>query len=389
MDRFLTKSRATWILSGILLMAALNRQDSFVYAMFLGVTAMGALGYLLPWLALRSSTLERTGQWLQETQLDEDRALDLGLRLRQGRWWPAWVVEVEARWEWSGREFLSRSTIATSRRGSAVPVLDNIRFGCRGHYYLRELRLRSGFPLGLVHAQRVLQVEQFAVVVRPAQSPVVLPAAWSASPDILGDDCRGHAGDSLELNSLRPYEPGHAVRNVDWRASARAGDLITRQYQRPASILVKLAIDPPGTAAVGLADGPAEWSIKVAAGVCASLERQGMRFELVHPGETGARDMDTVLRELAIATPSATTWGMRLHAESAQLRRGEQLLVVAAADAAAPVLLTAALSATLLGAQVMVVIATWPGAAARFLAQGSRLRDELQMGGVQAWLASH
>ena len=120
MDRFLTKSRATWILSGILLMAALNRQDSFVYAMFLGVTAMGALGYLLPWLALRSSTLERTGQWLQETQLDEDRALDLGLRLRQGRWWPAWVVEVEARWEWSGREFLSRSTIATSRRGSAV-----------------------------------------------------------------------------------------------------------------------------------------------------------------------------------------------------------------------------------------------------------------------------
>ena len=65
---------------------------------------------------------------------------------------------------------------------------------------------------------------------RPAFAPVNIPAEWTVSEDSHGDQALGHAGESLELNMLRRYEPGDAVRRVDWRASARAGDLVVRQF---------------------------------------------------------------------------------------------------------------------------------------------------------------
>jgi uncharacterized protein (DUF58 family) len=376
-------------LSGVLLLASLNRQDPMLYGMFIMLSVVGALGYLLPWLSLRSVTLEHAGAWPEELEVVQDQPLDLDLRVRQLGWWPAWMVEVEARWEWASHEFTSSSTVAYLGPRGQAGALDAVSFGCRGHYRLVEFSLCSGFPLGLIHARRSVEVGRFSVLVRPADWPMRLPSTWTVSEDTRGDAAEGHAGESLELNMLRAYEPGEAVRRVDWRASARAGELVVRQFQHPASVLVKLLVDPPGAQEVGRPDSASEQALRVASSVLTQLEQEGVRFALLMPDAPAAVQAQTARRALAVATPATGAWSARLMIAASGLRRGEQLVVVLAATASAQPVVGAAHEALAKGARLVVVIATWPGAPGALNELAAKLQVELKVANVEAWLACH
>lgn len=389
MERWLTKTRVFLALSGVLLIASLNRQDPMLYGMFIMLSVLGALGYLLPWLSLRSATLEHTHAWPEELEVVQDQPLDLALRVRQLGWWPAWMVEVQARWEWASHEFTSSSTVAYLGPRGRAGALDAVSFGCRGHYRLVELRLRSGFPLGLIHAWRSVDAGRFSVLVHPADWPMRLPSAWTVSEDALGDAAEGHAGESLELNMLRAYEPGEAVRRVDWRASARAGDLVVRRFQHPASVLVKLLVDPPAAKDVGCPDSPAEQALRVASSVLSQLEQEGARFALLMPGATAAVQAHAARRALAVTTPATSAWSARLLIAASGLGRGEQLVAVLAASASAQPVISAAHEALAKGARLVAVIAIWPGAPGELSELAVKLQAELKLAHVDAWLAWH
>ena len=57
MERWLSKSRVLLGLCAVLLLAALNRQDPMVYGMFLFLVVVTGLGFGLPWLSLRGTTV--------------------------------------------------------------------------------------------------------------------------------------------------------------------------------------------------------------------------------------------------------------------------------------------------------------------------------------------
>jgi uncharacterized protein (DUF58 family) len=355
----------------------------------MGVTLawIGVLGYSLPWLALRSATLEWTGAWPEEVEALEGQPLDLSLRLRQLAWCPAWLVEVEAEWSWAGRSFVTRATVGFLPPRGSVPVMESLRFACRGHYRLTALRLRSGFPLGLVEAVREAPVPVLAIRARPAIGHVSLPAEWTVSEDSHGDQAQGHAGESLELNMLRRYEPGDAVRRVDWRASGRIGELVVRQFQHPASVLVKLLVQLPETQDVGQPDAPAEHAVRVAVAAGALLAREGVKALLLLPNAAPVDAADAMSHALAGALPDSAGWPVHVTRAANALRRGEQILAVIAADAQAAPLVDAAHRAAAAGARLVVVIATWPGCGGELAQRASRLRQKLQAGGVRGWLA--
>lgn len=387
MESWLTKPRAVFALCVVLFVAALNRHDPIVYTMAVTLSLVGGLGYLLPWLAMRTTTLERAGEWPQEVEVTQDEPLDMALRLRQHGWCPAWMVEVEALWEWAGEDFGTASTVAFLPPRSAVPVLETARFPCRGVYRLEGLRLRSGFPLGLVHAERRVGVGSFAVLVKPAARTVQLPSEWTVSEDAAGDAAEGHAGESLELNMLRAYEPGEAVRRVDWRASARAGELVVRQFQHPASVLVKVVVDLPAAGDIGDPQAPREQAVRVAASICAFLAQQAVRFHLLLPGARAVQHAELVPRTLAAAGPPATPWPLHLARSTSGLVRGEQVVAVVGADTSAGPLLQAAHEAHALGARIVVVIATWPDAGPALVQQAAQLQAELRLANVETLLA--
>lgn len=50
-------------------------------------------------------------------------------------------------------------------------------------------------------------------------------------------------GDGMDFDSLRDYLPGDDPRRVDWRATARRGRLVTRQFQHERNHTVLIAVD--------------------------------------------------------------------------------------------------------------------------------------------------
>lgn len=362
MERWLGKPLAVLGLCAVLFMAALNRQDPMVYAMFWVMTTIGVLAYALPWLSLRGLRVEFTRQEAHPVRRVEGEPVDVGLRIEQAGWFPAWMVEVVARWHWSGRTFESRVALPMLLRGAQHAVLDRVEFSCRGQYRLVSLHLQTGFPLGLIEARRTLHLRSREVLVQPAPASVDLPERWSAVADLLGDLVRGHRGESLELNQLRRHEFGEALRHVDWRASARVGDLIVRQFQHPACRFAQVVVAGPAADTVGLPDAPAEHAIRVAAGVCLELASQQVRFDLRLADGTSACDPEQASLRLAALQPGGLAWEVSLASAADRLRRGEHLVAVVPVGAAPGPLAAAALVADARGGCLVVVVATWVAA---------------------------
>jgi len=118
------------------------------------------------------------------------------------------------------------------------------RFPRRGVFRLPPLVLRNEQPFGVLCAQRTVG-EAETVTVRPAIGQVereiterlrrwLEEGATSFEP---GDDDIAH---------LRPYRQGDPLRTINWRASARARNLLVTQRQAPSCQRLALLLDVRG-----------------------------------------------------------------------------------------------------------------------------------------------
>ena len=116
-----------------------------------------------------------------------------------------------------------------------------LRCGRWGSHDLGLIRLRAHDLLGLfTWEDTVVRHEQLRVYPRPeALRRLVSPIATQAA---IGSEVARAKGDGLEFADLRPFVPGDRVRSVNWRASARRGDLVVneRHPERNADIVVFL-----------------------------------------------------------------------------------------------------------------------------------------------------
>src|SRR6218665_141244 len=135
MERWLSKTRVLIALCGVLLMASLNRQDPMVYAMFLFLVVLSLLGFVLPWLSLRGMRV-RTSLVTGGHELIEGQPSGLHLLIQRRAWWPAFMVDVETRWRWAGRELVLRQTVPVIQGRRELDLGRELHFPCRGDYRL-------------------------------------------------------------------------------------------------------------------------------------------------------------------------------------------------------------------------------------------------------------
>ena len=181
--------------------------------------------------------------------------------------WPAFMVDVETEWEWAGRHLTLCQTIPVVRAGKAVELGRQVRFACRGHYRLVAVRLACGFPLGLVQARHAMQHTGIAVHVLPKPQAMYWPLPWNVSPDPSGTLATRHTGQSFELGLLREYQQGDSVGRVNWRASARVGELVIQHFQQLGAVVLRVAVHAPAAPALGNPASAGEQAIRLAAGV--------------------------------------------------------------------------------------------------------------------------
>lgn len=113
--------------------------------------------------------------------------------------------------------------------GESVTMTAPRTFLRRGHHQAGRMAVRTRGPLGLVRRrQRRVVDDEFAVAVDLA---LVMARAERLvrGPDSAGGRKKRALERGRELESLREYRRGDDVRLVDWKATARKGDLVVKE----------------------------------------------------------------------------------------------------------------------------------------------------------------
>jgi uncharacterized protein (DUF58 family) len=110
-----------------------------------------------------------------------------------------------------------------------------VRMSCtplrRGELRFESVTLGRPEPLGLMKALRRVALAE-SLVVMPRTFPVAplkLPGSRRLQPG--GVAFAGHIGDAEEFVSLRDYRSGDTPRRIHWKAWARTGRLVIKEYQ--------------------------------------------------------------------------------------------------------------------------------------------------------------
>ncbi|MGH8686434.1 MAG: DUF58 domain-containing protein [Burkholderiales bacterium] len=167
----------------------------------------------------------------------------------------------------------------------------------RGWLALARVTLETRFPLGLFRAWSTVVPEARCLVYpRPERAP--LPG--SAPADDAGAQ-RPQSRGSEDFSGLRAYQLQDSPRHVAWKAAARSGELLTKQFAGAtgAELWLDLADAP---AALGL-----EARLSRLAGWILAAEQAGLRYGLRLPSLEREPDLGEVHR-------SACLQALALHA---------------------------------------------------------------------------
>jgi uncharacterized protein (DUF58 family) len=96
----------------------------------------------------------------------------------------------------------------------------------RGRIQASRIAISSVFPLGLFRAWAWVHLDATALV-WPQPAPHA-QAAPGTGQDASSVNTRDHSGD--DLSGIRDYRHGDSPRRIDWKALARCGELLVREY---------------------------------------------------------------------------------------------------------------------------------------------------------------
>jgi uncharacterized protein (DUF58 family) len=227
--------------------------------------------------------------------------------------------------------FSLRVEAATSKKSPAAALLETpvyfpyvpkrervrqsvpITFAHRGAYRQDTLRIVTRFPFGFLQKARRVELRSEALVypsVEPSRDFFeILPALQGALESL-------SKGGGHDLYALRGYIPTDNARHVHWKASARSGTLMVREFTREDDCRVLLVLDPHVADPIGRVDAAASAKaserFERAVTLCASIawhffernaQLQFRSANLETSLATAEENIFVILRHLALAEP--------------------------------------------------------------------------------------
>jgi uncharacterized protein (DUF58 family) len=202
-----------------------------------------------------------------------------------------------------------------------VPKRESVRqnvpitFARRGAYRQDAFRIVTRFPFGFLQKARRVELQAEALVypsVDPSRDFVeILPALQGALESL-------SKGGGHDLYALRGYVPTDSARHVHWKASARSGSLMVREFTREDDCRVLLVLDPhvsdPITGLNPAQSADASERFERAVTLCASVAwhffERNAQLQFRSAGletslATAEENIFAILRHLALAQPLA------------------------------------------------------------------------------------
>jgi uncharacterized protein (DUF58 family) len=179
----------------------------------------------------------------------------------------------------------------------------------RGRHVQDAFRIVTRFPFGFLQKSRRIPLKSEAVVYPSVDETADLADIF---PGIDGSIESYSKGRGQELHSLREYVPTDSASHVHWKASARVGALMVREFAREDDCRILLVMDPhPGDWKVLGQPGASdrfERAVTMCAGIAWHFYQKNAYLQFRSAGiETAlAPAEDTIfaiLRHLALAEP--------------------------------------------------------------------------------------
>ncbi|WP_425956352.1 DUF58 domain-containing protein [Xylanimonas sp. McL0601] len=188
----------------------------------------------------------------------------------------------------------SARTVHTARHRVALAPGDGTRLVTpllptrRGDRPAGPVTVRSFGPLGLAARQASIDVPARLRVLPEFASRRHLPSRLARLREMDGRSAVQVRGEGTEFDSLREYVVGDDVRSIDWRATARRGDVVVRTWRPERDRRVLIVLDTGRTAATRIGTGPGgtgaprlDASIEAALLLATLADRAGDRVQVI------------------------------------------------------------------------------------------------------------
>ncbi|WP_029089644.1 DUF58 domain-containing protein [Brevibacterium album] len=183
----------------------------------------------------------------------------------------------------------------------------------RGLLRADRVTVRSRSLLGLVARQRSIEVPAAITVLPPFHSRRHLQSKLRRMRELEGRTAVMLKGAGTEFDSLREYVRGDDVRSIDWRATARARELMVRTYRPERDRRVIIVLDSSRLAARRVGEGTAfDAAIESGLLLAGLAAGSGDRVEVLaadarvraHVGPLGRQaPLDSLMRRIAPIFP--------------------------------------------------------------------------------------
>jgi len=330
--RSLTTRGAAFAGSGLVLVASgilLGQHDvTRVGVLLLALTTIGVL--LVRRHGLRLEVSRTTSP--SRVAIDERAVVTVRIRNAEPTTSPVVMAEESIDYALGDRP---RFVIPALRAGGVEELQYTVRSHTRGVHRIGPLgvRVRDPFGLGLRTAAVSGEAE---LVVLPRVVP--LPAARSLGSGIGSEGSVPHmvALHGEDDQTVREYRDGDDLRRIHWPASARTGELMVRQEDRPAKRRAVVVLDSRTVGHGGSGRSSSlEWCVTTAASVTSHVAAARYAVHLLTAdasSDTGAHHDDTV--EAALDTLARVALGRDdglravLHAASTLTAQGGLVVYV-------------------------------------------------------------
>ncbi|GAB3587430.1 DUF58 domain-containing protein [Amycolatopsis endophytica] len=216
----------------------------------LAVIALGVVVDLLLAASVRGLSFSRTGA--TSARLGETAEVTLSVTNLSSRHLRGLLRDA---WPPSAGVEQDRFAVAVppGERRSVVVRLRPVRRGDRSS---ERVTVRALGPLGLAGRQGSHRVPGTVRVLPPFAGRKHLPSRLARLQQLDGRQAALVRGEGTEFDSLREYVIGDDVRSIDWRASARAADVMVRTWRPERDRHLLLVLDTGRTAAGRVGDVP-------------------------------------------------------------------------------------------------------------------------------------
>ncbi|GAA1108328.1 DUF58 domain-containing protein [Kribbella jejuensis] len=152
----------------------------------------------------------------------------------------------------------------------------------RGDRQSVRVTVRAIGPLGFAGRQGSQQVPWTVRALPPFKSRKHLPSRLARLRELDGRTALLVRGQGTEFDSLRDYVPGDDVRSIDWRATARRGNVVLRTWRPERDRQVAIVIDSGRLSAGRVGDAPRlDHAMDAALLLAALATRAGDRVSLL------------------------------------------------------------------------------------------------------------